>query len=1030
MRVREDAVLVSMCLSGDRQAFGKLVDRYENMVYGFVLNRIGDFDQAEDLAQDVFIEAYTHLTALRRHARFPNWLCGIAKNVCSRWLARRERESEVLDQLASFEEERGRILMFRDTTGPRTPEEEFSSLEMREAIWGAVGELPERSREVVLLFYFNDMSHTEIGKFLGVAPSTVRWHLYNARERLRDRMMPLVEETIRGKRLRGTLAKKVLAALPLISFPKPKPLLPFVRWGLSLKAVLGVVGMFAVVGGLIGWHMFGATRSQSPEVSSPLAVRLATSREIAGLRQQLSKGNDEAAQSLIHQFGGGRITGAVQDVRGRPVPDAHVQIAGVTLPNGLFVYLKDGPEFSVAEDGTYELGELRDGEYMLRFWSDTLKCRGQMEDVSLGREPACMMLGLMGSISGRVTDEKGRSISGAKVSTGIGLYSPSSEGPYSQEYKGITDEEGGYLLNDLPYRFSGIDEVPWQSRTPTQRLWVVASAEGYVTSQKETWLGYGTQEEGVDFELQPGGVSVAGVVRDVSGTPIAGARIDVVGTGARRHAISSDGGRFGIDGLSYGTFRLSVYAEGFSPQEIVGVLEGAEDLEITLSQGGTIMGRVMEGASDAYKDHPLQDVLVQARHQIDRFYASSLTDADGIYRISTLAAGPYRVSVAANRSCSIKGRLVAFEGKNVEVREGEVMAGIDFRLQPGIAISGRLMYRDTGESVGKVRVTLQGSDPMDTVTDKEGQYRFAGVAPGEYWLETGLGGYVEVPYRLKIEIPNNPEAQDIENADLQLVRRAALHIRVMDTDGRPISGAEVRYVTPDQRTDEDGRCQYDGLRPEWPNHLIVDHPEYAFVFVDSLILSPGEHRRITFVLSSGGTLEGMVTNWKGNPVPNARVTVCSPALDPASSWYRRFGRIVHADETGHYRAAHLPRGVLRLRVDHRDPIFAPLEVTVHIGGNGSVTRRDLSALCGGAVVGCVKDANNRPIEGVRVYFAPHRYAWQVLTDQEGRYRAEHVPAGEYEISTDGYYRDERRERNQVVVEDGDVATVNLIVGGG
>ena len=950
MTVREDAALVRMCLNGDRQAFGELVDRYENLVYGFVLNRIGDFDQAEDLAQDVFIEAYIHLGTLRTYGGFASWLCGIAQNLCSRWLTRRQRESEILEQLPAFEEERGRILMFRDTTGPRTPEEEVSSSETREAIWCAVGELPERSREVVLLFYFNDMSHTEIGKFLGVAPSTVLWHLHNGREKLRKKMMPLVEETIRGKRLRGRLAKKVLAALPLISFPKPKPLLPFVKWGLSLRAVLGVIGTLAVVGGLIGWRMFEAGRPQSSEVHSRMAVRLATSRETAGLRQQLNEARDEAGQSLIHQPGGGRIIGAMQDVRGQPVPDTHVQIAGVTLPNGLFVYLRDGPEFPVDEDGTYELGELRDGEYLLRFWSDALGCRGQMEGVSPGREPARVTLGLTGSISGRVTDEEGRSIAGAEVSTRISPHNSPSDGAYSDSYRGVTDDEGRYLLKGLPYEFSDPYDVPSQISMPQQRVWATACAAGYVTLQKGVRLGYGGWRKDVDLVLESGGVSISGAVRDRFGVPISGARIFVTGSGCWTDAVSGGQGRFVIDGLRSGTFRMVVSAEGFASNELSDVAGGTDDLVIALSHGGTISGRVTEPVEGTYGNHPVQGVMVQARHRLAQgMGAGALTDASGIYRISALAEGPYRVTVLSSSSPSIRGRLVSFEEKDVEVKEGQTIAGVDFRLRRGISVSGRLTYADTGEPVGEVKVVLQGSNWMETVTDEEGRYRFEGVAPGKYYLQIDVGGYAEVPYRREVSVEGIPEGMEITGMDIQLVRRASLHVRVTDTDGRPIADAEVRYVMPDQRTDENGECRYEEVRPEWPCHLMVDHPEYAFAIVDSVILAPGEDRRMTFVLSSGSMLEGTIRDWRGEPVPDAQILVCSVA--PGCPWYwsRRFGRIVHADENGYYRAVRVPQGSIRLVVDHKDPLFAPLETIVQIDGDGSVTRRDLSVSSGGTV---------------------------------------------------------------------------------
>ena len=207
MLMKEDAALVKMCLSGDQSAFGDLIERYKNLIYGLLLNRIGDFDQAEDLAQEAFIETYVHLGTLRDYAKFSNWLCTIARNLCNRWLERRKRELEILEQMTPFEEEAGRIVMFGGAHEPRTSEEEQESRELREAIWQAVSELPERSREAVLLFYFNDMSHTEIARFLGVAPGTVRSQLRNGREKLRQKMMPFVEETIKERALNWSLDK-------------------------------------------------------------------------------------------------------------------------------------------------------------------------------------------------------------------------------------------------------------------------------------------------------------------------------------------------------------------------------------------------------------------------------------------------------------------------------------------------------------------------------------------------------------------------------------------------------------------------------------------------------------------------------------------------------------------------------------------------------------------------------------------------------------------------------------------------------
>lgn len=296
MSPTEDAALVRMALNGDHSAFGALVDRYKNLVYGLLLNRIGDFDQAEDLAQDAFIEAYVHLEKLREPVRFSSWLCGIATNLSSKLLSRQERESEVMGQMAAFQEDAGSVIRFSGGTEPATPEQEVAAQELKEAIWQAVGELPERSREVILLFYFNDMSHTRIAQFLGVAPNTVLSQLRHGRNRLRDKMLPFVEETLREKALGRSFTEKALAALPLISFAQPVPLrpqpgLPLAKWGLSLKGALVGFGILALIGGAVSWVVFSARggrprSSVYPEANSRrLRVRLATPEETAALRE-------------------------------------------------------------------------------------------------------------------------------------------------------------------------------------------------------------------------------------------------------------------------------------------------------------------------------------------------------------------------------------------------------------------------------------------------------------------------------------------------------------------------------------------------------------------------------------------------------------------------------------------------------------------------------------------------------------------------------------------------------------------------
>jgi RNA polymerase sigma-70 factor (ECF subfamily) len=81
-----DSELVRRTLQGDTAAFGTLVERYKQVVYGVCVSLLGDFALAQDLAQDVFLKAFQHVHRLAMPERFGNWLCIIARNECRLYL--------------------------------------------------------------------------------------------------------------------------------------------------------------------------------------------------------------------------------------------------------------------------------------------------------------------------------------------------------------------------------------------------------------------------------------------------------------------------------------------------------------------------------------------------------------------------------------------------------------------------------------------------------------------------------------------------------------------------------------------------------------------------------------------------------------------------------------------------------------------------------------------------------------------------------------------------------------------------------
>jgi len=88
---QNDAELVQRTRQGDQEAYGRLIQKYHNLIYGLCFHLVGNFADAEDLAHDAFLEAFVKLEQLREPEKFGNWLRTIAANLCKRWLARQER---------------------------------------------------------------------------------------------------------------------------------------------------------------------------------------------------------------------------------------------------------------------------------------------------------------------------------------------------------------------------------------------------------------------------------------------------------------------------------------------------------------------------------------------------------------------------------------------------------------------------------------------------------------------------------------------------------------------------------------------------------------------------------------------------------------------------------------------------------------------------------------------------------------------------------------------------------------------------
>ena len=173
----DDATLVELALMGDGEAFGQLVTRYSRAAYLVALSVIGRPQDAEDAAQEAFLVALERIDDCRSPGKFGGWLMTIVRNRSNN-LVRREA-LRATDPIP-----------FSARSSTPTPEKEAQLSELRDELAGALGELPEVQREIVLLHDLEGWKHREIAQRLGLPAGTVRSHLHYARKALRKLLRP------------------------------------------------------------------------------------------------------------------------------------------------------------------------------------------------------------------------------------------------------------------------------------------------------------------------------------------------------------------------------------------------------------------------------------------------------------------------------------------------------------------------------------------------------------------------------------------------------------------------------------------------------------------------------------------------------------------------------------------------------------------------------------------------------------------------------------------------------------------------
>jgi RNA polymerase sigma factor (sigma-70 family) len=207
-----DADLVAQSRRGNREAFGRIVRRYQGMVAGLIYSVCGDLHRSEDLAQETFLSAWKSLSGINDPEKLAPWLCQIARRKAVGFHRSHLREKNRLSHLFPV-----------PTSGDSTsPPQEAMKKEERDMLWRILSELPQRYRETMVLYYRQGQSTAAVALAMGMTEDAVRQRLTRGREMLRDQMTEILERNLVRSAPSPAFAVAVMAALPALTGPTAK----------------------------------------------------------------------------------------------------------------------------------------------------------------------------------------------------------------------------------------------------------------------------------------------------------------------------------------------------------------------------------------------------------------------------------------------------------------------------------------------------------------------------------------------------------------------------------------------------------------------------------------------------------------------------------------------------------------------------------------------------------------------------------------------------------------------------------------
>jgi RNA polymerase sigma factor (sigma-70 family) len=267
-----DAELVAASLDGNRDAFRRIVERYQTLISSLAYCATGNVSQSEDLAQETFVSAWKQLADLREPARLRPWLCSITRFLISKEFRRQGREP--VHAAESLEAD--------EWVSPEPlPPDQVISDEEKAILWRSLERIPEIYREPLVLFYREHQSIEAVAQDLELSEDAVKQRLSRGRKLLQEQFLAFVAGALKQTSPGKTFTLGVIAALPLLATTaKAATATAAATKGGAMAKATGAGAFFQAIaalspilllGGFFGFKM-GGDALQSPQQRESVAT--------------------------------------------------------------------------------------------------------------------------------------------------------------------------------------------------------------------------------------------------------------------------------------------------------------------------------------------------------------------------------------------------------------------------------------------------------------------------------------------------------------------------------------------------------------------------------------------------------------------------------------------------------------------------------------------------------------------------------------------------------------------------------------